>query len=83
MESYWSVVYIEQQGLRHLRAGVVKEDWVRIDGLPLVSRAVGGPGCMPRSRAWLNVTGIQLPLQTISLNFNKFIHSAEDETEPA
>ncbi len=83
MESYWSLVYIQQQGLRHLKAVVLKEDLVRIDGLPLVSRAVGVPVCMPRSRAWLNVTGIQLPLQTISLNFNKFIHTPEDEVEPA
>lgn len=82
MESHWSLVYLQQQGTRHLKAVVLREDLVRIDGLPLVSRAVGVPVCMPRSRAWLNVTGIQLPTQNISLSFNKFIHSPEDEAEP-
>lgn len=82
MESYWSLVYIQQENIRHLKALVLKEDLVRIEGLPLVSRAVGIPVCMPKSRAWLNITGIQLPTQHISLTFNKFIHSPEDEAEP-
>lgn len=83
MESYWSLVYIQQQDIRHLKATVLKEDLVRIEGLPLMGRAIGIPVCMPRSRAWLNITGIQLPQQHISLNFNKFIHSPEDEIQPS
>lgn len=83
MESYWSLVYIQQQGLRHLKATVLKEDLVRVEGLPLVSRAVGIPVCMPRSRVWLNITGVQLPQQALSLGFNKFIHSPDDEAEPS
>ena len=82
MESYWSLVYIQQQQWRHLKALVLKEDLVRIEGLPLMARAVGIPVCMPKSRVWLNITGIQLPQQHISLTFNRFIHSEEDENPP-
>ncbi len=38
-EAYWSLVYLQQQGTSGLTATILKEDLVRIDGLPLVTRA--------------------------------------------
>ena len=39
MEAYWSLVYLQQQGTSELTATILKEDLVRIEGLPLVTRA--------------------------------------------
>ena len=39
MESYWSLVWLEQENVREINATVLKDDLVRIDGLPLVARA--------------------------------------------
>ena len=39
LESYWSLVWLEQQNAVETQAQILKEDLVRIDGLPLVVRA--------------------------------------------
>lgn len=70
MEAYWSLVYVQQQQLTELTATVLKEDLVRIDGLPLVSRASGIPiDALPKSRVRLAVTGIDLNQVSIGLNY--------------
>lgn len=70
MESYWSLVYIEQQGLRELAGVVLKEDLVRIDGLPLVSRAVGIPFDLPpRSRVCLTVAEVDSERRFLALKY--------------
>jgi len=43
LERYWTVRYISQQGITDADAAVIRDDLVRIDGLPLVCRAVGLP----------------------------------------
>jgi len=43
MERYWCLRYIEQEGLRELSSNVIKENLVRIDGMPLVIRVGGLP----------------------------------------
>lgn len=43
MERYWSLRWIEQEGLKQLEAVVVKEDLVRFDGLPFMQRIPGLP----------------------------------------
>lgn len=43
MERYWSLRWIEQEGLKEIVALVVKEDLVRIEGLPFMQRIPGLP----------------------------------------
>lgn len=70
MEAYWSLVYIQQQGWRELTAVVLKEDLVRIEGLPLVVRASGIPfDTLPKTRIKLNVGVIDLVMQSIGLQY--------------
>lgn len=72
MEAYWSLVYLEQQGLKELNAVVLKEDLVRIDGLPLVARANGIPfDTLPKSGVLLNISGLDSEKQFIALNYVK------------
>lgn len=41
MERYWTLQYLQQQNMQEVMATVVKESWVRVDGLPLVLSALG------------------------------------------
>ena len=43
LERYWTIQYIAQQGIEETHASVIRDDLVRIEGLPLVCRAVGLP----------------------------------------
>ncbi|MCP2040611.1 exoribonuclease-2 [Neisseria sp. HSC-16F19] len=70
MEAYWSLVYIREQGLRELTAVVLKEELVRIEGLPLVARATGIPfETLPKTRIKLAVGAIDLATQSIGLQY--------------
>lgn len=70
MEAYWSLVYVQQQGLTELTALVLKEDLVRIEGLPLVARAAGMPiDVLPKTRVRLAVTGVDLNQVSLGLNY--------------
>ncbi|WP_165089691.1 ribonuclease catalytic domain-containing protein [Neisseria yangbaofengii] len=74
MEAYWSLVYLEQQGTKELTATVLKEDLVRIEGLPLVTRATGIPfDTLPKSQVLLNITGLDSEKQFIGLNYVKAV----------
>lgn len=82
MEAYWSLVYIQQQGLRELTAVVLKEELVRIEGLPLVARAGGIPfETLPKTRIRLAVGDIDLATQSIGLQYVTVLPL--EVTEPA
>ncbi|WP_066565995.1 ribonuclease catalytic domain-containing protein [Snodgrassella sp. CFCC 13594] len=70
MEAYWSLVYIQQNQMSELNALLLKDDLVRIEGLPLVGRASGIPiDAQPKSRIKLAVTGVDLNQVSIGLNY--------------
>ncbi|MCS4534654.1 ribonuclease catalytic domain-containing protein [Neisseria montereyensis] len=74
MESYWSLVYIRQENLKELSATLLKEDLVRINGLPLVVRATGIPfDALPKSQLLLSVTEVDADKQFIALNYLKAV----------
>jgi len=60
IERYWTLRYVEQQGLAELEAAVMKDGLVRAETLPLVFR-VPGTESLPRgSRVRVRVAGIDL-----------------------
>ncbi|OSI35041.1 ribonuclease catalytic domain-containing protein [Neisseria dumasiana] len=74
MESYWSLVYVQQENIKELKATLLKEDLVRIDGLPLVARATGIPfDALPKSQMLLSVTEVDADKQFIALNYLKTV----------
>ncbi|MCF7520935.1 RNB domain-containing ribonuclease [Neisseria sp. ZJ106] len=74
MESYWSLVYLQQQGIKELTATILKEDLVRIEGLPLTARATGIPfDALPKSQVLLNITELDAEKQFIALNYVKAV----------
>jgi len=50
VERYWCLRYIVQEGIESADATVIRDELVRIDGLPLVCRAVGLPAAAPGER---------------------------------
>ncbi|HFC8713623.1 TPA: RNB domain-containing ribonuclease [Neisseria gonorrhoeae] len=72
MEAYWSLVYLQQQGISELTATILKEDLVRIEGLPLTTRATGIPfDALPKSQALFKITELDAEKQFVSLNYIK------------
>ena len=47
LERYWCLRYVQQEGIDSAAATVVREELVRIEGLPLVCRAIGLPALAP------------------------------------
>ena len=77
MEAYWSLVYLQQQGTNELTATILKEDLVRIEGLPLVTRATGIPfDALPKTQVLLKVTELDPEKQFIALNYVKAVAPA-------
>ncbi|MBS5742391.1 MAG: RNB domain-containing ribonuclease [Neisseria sp.] len=74
MEAYWSLVYLQQQGTSELTATILKEDLVRIEGLPLVTRATSIPfDALPKSQALFKITELDAEKQFIALNYQKAV----------
>ena len=77
MEAYWSLVYLQQQGTSELTATILKEDLVRIEGLPLVTRATSIPfDALPKSQVLLKITELDPEKQFIALNYVKAVAPA-------
>lgn len=61
MERYWSLRWIEQEGLHRIEAGVIKPELVRLEHLPFVQRVPGLPETLERGRrVALDVLGMDL-----------------------
>ena len=87
MERYWSLRYIEQEGLKEVVVSVVKEELVRVEGLPCLQRIPGLPELERGRRLRLAVLGcdyIDLLLETKLLEVlpeSESVTDLEDEDE--
>jgi exoribonuclease-2 len=50
MERYWCLRWLIQEGIQEIEAAVLKENLVRLAGLPMVTRVVGAPALNPGDR---------------------------------
>ncbi|RRD89536.1 ribonuclease catalytic domain-containing protein [Conchiformibius steedae] len=70
MEAYWSLVYLQQENISEINAQVLKEDLVRLEGVPLVARAAGIPAEIPpKSTVKLAVTEVDSEQQFVGLRY--------------
>jgi exoribonuclease-2 len=58
MERYWVLRYFEQEGMTRFSATVIREDLVRADTLPFVTRVPGMPAHPPGTRVWIGVSSV-------------------------
>lgn len=70
MEAYWSMVYLKQENIREVKGLVLKEEIVRLQGLPIVTRATGIPiEIPPKTTVKLAVTEVDPEKQFLGLNY--------------
>ena len=66
MEKYWGLRYLLQEGLTEVTATVIRENLVRFENLPLITRAVALPELAPGTRVVLGLRDIDpLALEVI------------------
>ncbi|MGF6148780.1 Exoribonuclease 2 [Kingella potus] len=70
MEHYWSLVWLQQHHAAETEAVILKEDLVRLSGLPLAARVTGLPVDLPpRTTVRLRITGLDSEKRFIGLNY--------------
>ena len=60
IERYWTLQYLEQNGIKELDAAVMAGGLVRADTLPLVFRALGADGLPRNARVRVRINGCDL-----------------------
>lgn len=60
LENYWCLRWLEQEGVTQVDAVVLRENLVRLDGLPYAARVASLPVLEPGARVRLAVQGIDL-----------------------
>jgi exoribonuclease-2 len=60
METFWTLRWLQQEGIRQFEAVVLRENLVRADGFPLVTRVPSLPELEPGSRVCLEIIEMDL-----------------------
>ncbi len=60
LERYWCLKYLMQEGIESAEAVVLRDELVRVDGMPLVCRTVGMPAVVPGERVRVTFGEIDL-----------------------
>ncbi len=77
MERYWSLRWIEQEGLLETRATVVKDDLVRLDGLPLMQRIPGLPAMERGQKIVLSILRCDYIDLVLETRLKEILHETE------
>jgi len=81
METYWSLRWLLQEGIKTLDALVLRENLVRIDGLPMVMRVSSLPALDPGTRVRLEVTGVDLIERTAAAAYRETLAGSAGVSE--
>ena len=69
MERYWCLVWLQQQGITEPTATVWRENLVRLDGLPTITKVHSLPELAPGTRVALKVTRIDPLLMELDCRY--------------
>jgi exoribonuclease-2 len=83
METYWSLRWLLQETRTRLEAVVLRENLVRVQGLPLVTRVSAAPTLEPGTLVRMEVTGVDLVELTLSCAYREPLGKVQDATEEA
>jgi len=86
METYWSLRWLLQEEVKTLDAMVLRENLVRVEGLPLVIRVSSLPVLEAGTRVRLEVSGADLIERTLSCTYKETLGAGgavQDVTEDA
>lgn len=86
METYWTLRWLQQEGLRSLEAVVLRENLVRAEGLPLVTRVPSLPSLDRGTRVRLEVGQMDFLERSVSMIYRETLGASaavvEDGTAP-
>jgi exoribonuclease II len=86
METYWTLRWLEQEGIRSLEAIVLRENLVRAQGLPLATRVPSLPPLDPGTRVRLDVDAVDFLERSVSLVYRETLGTsgaAEEDALPS
>jgi exoribonuclease-2 len=81
METYWSLRWLLQERLTRLEAVVLRENLVRVQGVPLVARLSAAPTLDPGTLVRVEVTGVDLLERTLGCVYRETLGKVQDATE--
>jgi hypothetical protein len=81
METYWSLRWLLQEGIKSLRAVVLRENVVRVDGLPLITRVSSAPTLEPGALIRLEVGEVDLIERSLAAVYRETLGSAQNAAE--
>jgi exoribonuclease-2 len=76
METYWALRWLQQEDVRTFEGVVLRENLVRAEGFPLVTRAVALPDLAPGTRVRLEVGDIDLLERTLRAVYRETLAEA-------
>ena len=86
MEAYWSLRWLAQEKITSIAAVVLRENMVRLEGLPLVMRVPSLPELEPGMRVRLEIQSIDFLERSLVCQYRESLGSRapalEDTTEP-
>src|SRR5581483_3753098 len=83
MERYWSLRWLVQEGVQTAGAQVVRDNLVKLEGLPLYAKIASLPQLSPGIRIELEVKAVDLVDATLECRFRRVLEvHAEIGTEP-
>jgi exoribonuclease II len=83
METYWSLRWLLQEAVGSIEGIVLRENAVRIDGLPLVTRVSSLPALEPATRVRLDVVGVDLIERSLACAYRETLAGVSNAAEGA
>jgi exoribonuclease-2 len=87
MEMYWTLRWLEQERIGSLQAVVLRENLVRAEGVPLVTRVPSLPALDPGTRVRLDVGRMDFLERSVTLTYREALGASamvvEDDLLPA
>jgi exoribonuclease-2 len=83
MEGYWSLRWLLQEDVRSIVAVVLRENLVRMEGIPLTTRVSSLPALDPGARVRLEVQAVDLLERTVACVYRETLGQAALAEEPA
>ena len=86
METYWTLRWLQQEQMRFIQAVVLRENLVRAEGLPLVTRVPSLPALDPGTRVRLEIAHMDFLERSLSALYRetlgKSVAPVEDDVAP-
>jgi exoribonuclease-2 len=83
MEMYWTLRWLLQEGIKTLDAVVLRENLVRVDGLPLVTRVSAAPTLAPGTLVRLAVGNVDLLERSLTMTYRETLGAGQNAAEEA